>query len=141
MPEFSPLADVAQFMAAMEQPVARGWEDAEGMELGMNLISEEWTELAAAFLLLRKGPADDPALRENFIKELADLLYVAYWLAARVGIDIEAAFARVHASNLSKLDPATGRPLKREDGKALKGPAYRPPDLSDIARNVPITLI
>lgn len=140
MPDLSPLAGVARFMAAMEQPVAQGWEDAEGMELGMNLISEEADELRSAWFLLQNTP-DHSVLRENFIKELADLLYVAYWLAARVGIDIEAAFARVHASNLSKLDPETGRPLKREDGKVLKGPAYHPPDLSDIARNVPITLI
>lgn len=140
MPDLSPLASVARFMSAMEQPVAQGWEDAEGMELGISLISEEADELRLAWFLLQNTPGYS-VLRENFIKELADLLYVTYWLAARVGIDIEAAFARVHASNLSKLDPATGKPLKREDGKVLKGPAYRPPDLSDIARNVPITLI
>jgi hypothetical protein len=35
----------------------------------------------------------------------------------------------VHSSNMSKLG-ADGRPLKREDGKVLKGPNFFEPDLS-----------
>ena len=42
---------------------------------------------------------------------------------------------RVHASNMSKLDD-DGQPLRREDGKILKGPNYQEPDLNDIAVNV-----
>ncbi|MBO9452194.1 nucleoside triphosphate pyrophosphohydrolase family protein [Tropicibacter sp. R16_0] len=38
------------------------------------------------------------------------------------------AMAEVHASNMSKLG-ADGRPVLREDGKVLKGPAFRRPDL------------
>jgi hypothetical protein len=41
------------------------------------------------------------------------------------------AFARVHQSNMSKLDD-DGKPIKREDGKIMKGPNYMPPDLSDL---------
>lgn len=41
------------------------------------------------------------------------------------------AFARVHMSNMSKLDE-NGKPIKREDGKVLKGPLYKPADLSDL---------
>lgn len=41
------------------------------------------------------------------------------------------AFERVHASNMSKLDD-NGEPIRREDGKILKGPNYKPPDLSDL---------
>lgn len=39
------------------------------------------------------------------------------------------AFLMVHASNMSKLDE-DGKPIFREDGKVLKGPDYRAPDLS-----------
>ena len=38
------------------------------------------------------------------------------------------ALEEVHASNMSKLG-ADGRPVLREDGKVLKGPDFRPPDL------------
>lgn len=44
---------------------------------------------------------------------------------------IAEAFTRVHASNMSKLGP-DGKPIKREDGKIMKGPNYREPDLSDL---------
>jgi len=39
------------------------------------------------------------------------------------------AFLLVHDSNMSKLDE-DGKPIFREDGKVLKGPNYRAPDLS-----------
>lgn len=41
------------------------------------------------------------------------------------------ALNRVHASNMSKLGD-DGKPIKREDGKILKGPNYKEPDLSDL---------
>lgn len=135
----SPLASVVAFRKAVGLPVSRGWEAHADTLLDMQLIAEEYGETVAAYACWHAEP-DSPRFREALIKELADLLYVAYGLAAHIGIDIEAAFARVHAANMSKLDPETGKPLKREDGKVLKGPAYRPPDLADLARDVPVTL-
>ena len=41
------------------------------------------------------------------------------------------AFDRVHYSNMSKLG-ADGKPIRREDGKILKGPNYKAPDLTDL---------
>jgi predicted HAD superfamily Cof-like phosphohydrolase len=41
------------------------------------------------------------------------------------------AIRRVHASNLSKLGD-DGKPIKRADGKILKGPNYKPPVLTDL---------
>lgn len=41
------------------------------------------------------------------------------------------AFRRVHLSNMSKLDE-DGKPIKREDGKILKGPNYKEPTLKDL---------
>jgi len=38
---------------------------------------------------------------------------------------------RVHVSNMSKLGP-DGKPIRREDGKVLKGPNYQPPTLTDL---------
>lgn len=41
------------------------------------------------------------------------------------------AFKRVHESNMSKLGE-DGKPILREDGKVLKGPNYKPANLSDL---------
>ena len=65
------------------------------------------------------------------LKELADLVYVCYQYAANMQWDLDEAMHRVHESNMSKLDE-DGKPIYREDGKVLKGPNYKPPDLSDL---------
>jgi len=44
--------------------------------------------------------------------------------------DLDEALRRVHVSNLSKL--VDDKPLRREDGKVLKGPNYAPPSLIDL---------
>ncbi len=44
------------------------------------------------------------------------------------------AFVRVHKSNMSKLG-LDGKPIKRADGKVMKGPNYAPPDLSDLVED------
>lgn len=44
------------------------------------------------------------------------------------GIDLDTATAEVHRANMSKLDD-DGRPVLRTDGKVLKGPSFRPPDM------------
>lgn len=41
------------------------------------------------------------------------------------------AFHRVHDSNMSKLGD-DGKPIRREDGKILKSPNYKEPDLKDL---------
>lgn len=76
------------------------------------LISDEeitkWTKLT--------GRAER-ALQEYFLYYGSDI--------------VNEAFKRVHESNMSKLD-ATGKPILREDGKVLKGPNYKAPDLTDL---------
>ena len=44
---------------------------------------------------------------------------------------LDEAFMRVHLSNMSKLGE-DGKPIFREDGKVLKGPNYKAPDLTDL---------
>ena len=70
-------------------------------------------------------------VREDCLKELADLVYVCYQYAANMKWDLDAAMLRVHESNMSKLDEE-GNPIYREDGKVLKGPNYKPPNLEDL---------
>lgn len=73
----------------------------------------------------------------NLLKESADLLYVLLGTLVALGVadKLEEAFERVHLSNMSKLDE-NGHPIRREDGKVLKGPNYAPPNLEDLIGNV-----
>jgi predicted HAD superfamily Cof-like phosphohydrolase len=59
---------------------------------------------------------------------LADLLYVVFGTAVAYGIPMDGVFGEVHESNMSKLGP-DGQPIIGADGKRLKGPSYRPPNI------------
>ena len=92
------------------------------------LIVEEFKEfLQAEGMLFMHGRNHS----EDCLKELADLVYVCYQYAENMGWFLDEALDRVHKSNLSKLDE-DGKPIYRDDGKVLKGPNYKPPDLSDL---------
>ena len=107
------------FRTAMSQPIATTNGAVHTMQL--SLIAEEWEEFLDAV-------ADEPD--ENQLKELADLVYVAFQYAASRGWELDEALDRVYESNMSKL--VDGKPLRREDGKVLKGPNYKPPTLIDL---------
>ncbi len=93
-----------------------------------NLIVEEFKEfLDAEGTLFR----NNPKFRAHALKELADLVYVCYQYSANMRWDLDEALFRVHQSNMSKLDE-DGKPIYREDGKVLKGPNYKPPNLEDL---------
>ena len=96
--------------------------------LQRRLIVEEFKEFLDAENQLIMGLTVNSA---ECLKELADLVYVAYQYAENLGWDLDEALDRVHKSNLSKLDE-NGNPIYREDGKVLKGPNYQPPDLRDL---------
>ena len=68
---------------------------------------------------------------EAELKELADLVYVCFQYAENMEWDLEEALIRVHKSNMSKLG-LDGKPIRRADGKVLKGPEYQPPILKDL---------
>ena len=93
-----------------------------------NLITEEFKEFLEADGMLFR---DSPKYPADWLKELADLVYVCYQYAANMGWDLDEAMFRVHQSNMSKLDEE-GKPIYREDGKVLKGPNYKPPNLEDL---------
>ena len=93
-----------------------------------NLIVEEFKEfLQADGFMFMHGQNH----QEDCLKELADLVYVCYQYAENMGWFLDEALNRVHLSNMSKLGEDS-KPIRREDGKILKGPNYKPPDLSDL---------
>ena len=105
------------------------------LELRQRLLNEEMGELNAEIdnLIneLKTSGETTAASRAKMLKELADLQYVLSGMVISLGLPMQEAFARVHKSNMSKL--VDGKPLKRADGKFLKGPNYQPPYLQDIA--------
>lgn len=94
------------------------------------LIAEESAEFQTAADELYADP-DNADRKEEFLKELSDLVFVCYQLAAAFGYDLDTAMDRVYESNMSKLGE-DGKPIYRSDGKVLKGPNYKPPVLTDL---------
>jgi predicted HAD superfamily Cof-like phosphohydrolase len=92
------------------------------------LIVEEFKEFLDAENQLIMGLTVNAT---DCLKELADLVYVCYQYAENLRWDLDEALNRVHQSNMSKLGE-DGKPIRREDGKILKGPNYKEPTLSDL---------
>ena len=74
---------------------------------------------------------NNSTIESEALKELADLIYVCYQYAENMGWFLDEALDREHISNMSKLGE-DGKPIYREDGKVLKGPHYKPPNLTDL---------
>ena len=98
-------------------------------DMQVGLINEESCEFLEAAEELYADP-ENTDRREDLVKELSDLVFVCYQFAAAFNIDLDKAMTLVFESNMSKLDEQ-GMPIYREDGKVLKGPNYRPPNLDD----------
>ena len=94
----------------------------------IDLIHEEFDELKQA---IYSDKARNEGTLVTIADALTDILYVTYGMAHSFGIDIDECFRTVHVSNMSKLDE-DGKPIYRDDGKVLKGPNYRPPNLKEI---------
>ena len=117
------LQQAITFREAMDQPI--NTTDETVHELQFNLIIEEFHELRDEYEVEFDGGS-----KENQLKELADLVFVCYQYAAARGWNLDVAMRRVFESNMSKL--VDGKPLRRSDGKVLKGPNYQPPILEDL---------
>ncbi|UAW01075.1 hypothetical protein STIP28_33 [Synechococcus T7-like virus S-TIP28] len=102
----------------------------ETARLQQRLISEEYEEFleahAESVCYIQNKRA-----REACLGELADIAYVCYQYAAAAGWDLDEALTRKHIANLSKLDDDL-KPIKRADGKVMKGPNYKPANLIDL---------
>ncbi len=140
-----PDALVRQFHATYHLPVA---DDAPGVDrdrvhMRMGLIAEEFAELVGAVYgaageqrvldAYAQAVAADDHTRDTVetADALGDLIYVIYGMALECGIPLPEVLAEVQASNLSKLG-ADGRPIYRADGKVLKGPGFREPDIAAV---------
>jgi predicted HAD superfamily Cof-like phosphohydrolase len=105
-----------------------------------NVIQRTSTVIASLNLLVHQldigWTAYDVLLQVDEIgSELQDVVQALAEMAAAYGIPLLRVFDAVHVSNMSKIDPTTGAPALRADGKILKGPAYSDADLSFLTHN------
>ena len=111
----NPFKDQEKFMLACDQSVTG---DQAQFDMYINLIAEEFQELQ---------DADNDV---DTLDALIDILVVTIGAIHSMGADGEGAWIEVMRSNFAKIDPASGKVLKREDGKVLKPEGWKPPELA-----------
>lgn len=116
--------DQATFMTACDQSV--GTYNEAQYKLYCNLIEEELSELHEA------NEAND---KVEALDALIDLTVVVAGALHSLGVDAAGAWNEVIRSNMSKVDPETGKVIKREDGKVLKPSTFSPPELSQFVKS------
>uniref|UniRef100_A0A6C0JYG0 Phosphoribosyl-ATP diphosphatase n=1 Tax=viral metagenome TaxID=1070528 RepID=A0A6C0JYG0_9ZZZZ len=112
--------DQAKFMLAVDNTV--GEFNPKQFKLYLKLIVEEFIELL---------DDSESGNRIDQLDDLIDLLVVTIGTIHSLGVNPEDAWKEVIRSNMSKVDPITGKVLKREDGKVIKPEAYSSPFLNN----------
>ena len=122
------IKQVMEFYEAFNMPIPETMRflHKERALLRHKLIQEEVGELLDASMS-SGGTLVDVA------DAITDCFYILIGTALEYGISdkLPALFDEVHESNMSKLDE-NGKPIYREDGKVMKGPEYKKPNLKDI---------
>ena len=116
----NPFEDQKIFMKACNQTV--GVLNQEQFDLYRTLIAEEVKELDEAI---------DSNNEIEKLDALLDIMVVTLGALHSLGVDEENAWKEVILSNMSKIDPETGKVLKREDGKVIKPDTFKPPRLEN----------
>jgi predicted HAD superfamily Cof-like phosphohydrolase len=117
----NPFKDIDTFHTACDQVPSEA-----NYKMYLNLITEEYTELQDAIA------AND---RLEQLDALVDILVVAMGAIRAGGFDSEGAWNEVMRTNFAKIDSATGKVRKREDGKVLKPSNWSPPNLANFVGN------
>jgi predicted HAD superfamily Cof-like phosphohydrolase len=118
--------DVTVFMTAAGQSIPPfNANRSDQSDLYMKLIQEEYTELMDA-----EAVSDDAEICDACF----DLMWVIVGYMKSRGWDCENIWDEGAKSNLSKIDSATGKVKKREDGKILKPEGWRPPNFAKFVK-------
>jgi predicted HAD superfamily Cof-like phosphohydrolase len=118
--------DVTVFMTAAGQSIPPfNANRSDQSDLYMKLIQEEYTELMDA-----EAVSDDAEICDACF----DLMWVIVGYMKSRGWDCENIWDEGAKSNLSKIDKATGKVIKREDGKILKPEGWKPPDFAKFVK-------
>ena len=116
--------DVLRFMIACGQipPETPTVHETELSELYKSLIQEEVSEFWEA-----EAVAND----QEMLDACFDMIWVIVGYMHARGWNAQAAWNVGAASNHSKIDPATGKVIRREDGKILKPVGWEPPNFGE----------
>lgn len=145
------LPKVREFHAKFSHPIAKQpcIPELKVRMLRVNLIATELCELCDAWglelaivskpnagvneedrVLISESPGAVCSL-DGAADALGDLDYVVQGANIVAGYPAEAVIDEIQASNMSKLG-ADGEPIKRSDGKVMKGPHYFKPDIAKV---------
>lgn len=121
------LEDVTAFKKAHDQPLPEGLytPSEKRVNLLYDLILEEFVEVTNA---IYQEDGTQKVNHAELAKELADVVYVTVGMAIEFGIPLDKVWDEVQRSNMSKIGP-DGKFVTRADGKILKGPDYKAPDI------------
>jgi NTP pyrophosphatase (non-canonical NTP hydrolase) len=109
--------DVVKFIEACDQE-----KTSKNAGLYVKLITEEYGEFLEA----------DYDVDE--LDACMDMIWVILGYCYMRGWDVEGAWNEVARSNLAKINPETGKVIKREDGKVLKPEGWTPPELKQFLK-------
>ena len=114
--------DQKKFMLACGQTVHPPSLKQQVPQFGMylKLIDEEVDELHAS------------RHYSDVADALIDILVVTIGAGLSLGMPMQDLWDEVMRSNMSKIDPVTGKVIRREDGKILKPEGYSPPNIRAI---------
>jgi len=112
----NPFKDIDTFHTACDQTPSK-----ENYDMYLDLIDEEYIELQKA---LRKHDTVEQ------LDALVDILVVTMGAIRAAGFDGEGAWKEVMNTNFAKINPETGKVIKREDGKVLKPEGWKAPELA-----------
>ena len=107
--------DVARFLEACDQHPSEN-----NALLYHRLINEEYNEFIDA-----RNDGDEV----ETLDACMDMIWVILGFCHMKGYDVEGAWNEVARSNLAKIDAATGKVVKRADGKVLKPEGWTAPKL------------
>jgi predicted HAD superfamily Cof-like phosphohydrolase len=116
----NPFKDIDEFGTACDQEPSEA-----NYKMYLSLIDEEYDELLDAVVAQDKVEQLDA---------LVDILVVTMGAIRAAGWDGEAAWKEVMDTNFAKIDPATGKVRKREDGKVLKPEGWKAPELAQFVK-------
>lgn len=112
----NPFKDIDTFHTACDQAPS-----IENYAMYLDLITEEYDELREAIIENN---------RVEQLDALIDILVVTIGAIRAGGFDGEGAWQEVMNTNFAKINPETGKVIKREDGKVLKPEGWKAPELA-----------
>ena len=109
--------DINKFATACDQAPSEA-----NYKMYLDLIREEVGELEDAI-------ADNDRIEQ--LDALIDILVVTIGAVRAGGMNAEGAWKEVMDTNFAKIDPTTGKVIKREDGIVLKPEGWKAPELTN----------